>query len=377
MKKKGIRIFVITIISLSIIVLISNIIMSLIKQNKTGKVIIWAKNENYKYIQDVAEAYMENINGVKITVNKYDDEDYNDLENISKSNNCPDIICLDSEELNDLINKDIELKNVDSLISKNSSYFSERMIQEVTSEGDNKAIPFTTNPIVMYLRQDMLREYGYNCDDIKTWNDFINMGKDIYNKSQGKIKILNCVGEDYNSLISLLVMQAMEENDNEFVIKEYVDNMLNQLEENNILNKDENGQYFAKISSVDGCYEIKQIEDECTWTANNPPSYIIGGNRFYLEEGTYLSIISHDNSDNETVNDFVSYLINNKKIIKKHAFNKTFYSSFNAYISIKTESDVNNFKDKSPYLVMSNIAIKAPSVSDFNLYMRIKNEYIS
>ena len=377
MKKKGIRIFVITIISLAIIVLISNIIMSLIKQNKTGKIIVWAKNENYKYIQDVAEAYMENIKGVKITVNKYDDEDYNDLENVSKLNNCPDIVCLDSEELNDLINKDIELKNVDSLISKNSSYFSERMIQEVTSEEDNKAIPFTTNPIVMYLRQDMLKEYGYDCDDIKTWNDFINMGKDIYNKSAGKIKILNCVGEDYNSLISLLVMQAMEENDNEFVIKEYVDNMLNQLEENNILNKDENSQYFAKISSVDGCYEIKQIENQCIWTANNPPSYIIGGNRFYLKEGTYLSIISHDNSDNETVNDFVSYLINNKKIIKKHAFNKTFYSSFNAYISSNTESNVNNFKDKSPYLVMSNIAIKAPSVSDFNLYIRIKNEYIS
>lgn len=376
MKKKVIRIFVGTVIALAIIVFISNIIMSLTKQNKTGKVVIWAKNEEYKYIQDVAEAYMENIKGVRITVNKYDD-DYNDLENISKLDNSPDIICLDTEELNSLINKDVKLKDVDSLLSKNSSYFSKRMIQEVSSEGEKKAIPFTTSPLVMYLRQDMLKQYGYNYDDIKTWNDFINMGKDIYEKSEGKVKILNCVGDNYNSLISLLVMQGMEENSNEFIIKEYVDNMLNKLEENNILNKDKDGQYFVQISSIDGCYEIKNIKDECTWTANNPPSYIIGGNRFYLQEGTYLSIISHDNSDNDTVDDFVSYLINNKKIAKEHAFNKTFYSSFNAYISSKTEEEVNNFIDKSPYLVMSNIAIKAPSINDFNLYMKIKNEYIN
>ena len=71
-----------------------------------------------------------------------------------------------------------------------------------------------------YLREDMLAQYGYTYEDINTWDDLKRVGKDILEKTSGEVRILNGVGQDYEDIISLLVMQAMEGSNDKGKIEE-------------------------------------------------------------------------------------------------------------------------------------------------------------
>lgn len=65
----------------------------------------------------------------------------------------------------------------------------------------------------------MLEEYGYNRDEMNTWDDVIRIGKDIFEKSNGNVRIINATGDDYEDLVSLLIMQYMGKENNEELVK--------------------------------------------------------------------------------------------------------------------------------------------------------------
>ncbi len=48
------------------------------------------------------------------------------------------------------------------------------------------AVPYTVEPVALYYRKDLLEKYNINSEDIKTWDDFIKAGEEIYKKAMGK-----------------------------------------------------------------------------------------------------------------------------------------------------------------------------------------------
>ena len=67
-----------------------------------------------------------------------------------------------------------EQQNILNTYSKN---FSTYRLQQTEYDDISVGIPFTSRPLALYIREDMLEEYGYNRDEMNTWDDVIRIGK--------------------------------------------------------------------------------------------------------------------------------------------------------------------------------------------------------
>lgn len=339
-----------------------------------GKITIATNENTYEYLQRASEKFMAknpkaNINIV--TVNEFNFASLRD-ENIS-------VLNINSSDLEEVMNSDeyaSEISKDNSITDTYSNNFANSRLEEVKFQGQVVAIPLTTRPLVMYLREDMLNQYGYKYDDMNTWDDFIKIGKDIYQKSNGKVKILNVTGQDYKDLVAVLTMQIMELQKNldkatPEVISNLVKEKIDLLRSNNILNESDGGEFLARVASINGMRELAALEEKCSWVPYNMPSMIVGGNKFYIGEGENLLIINKKEENSELIRRFIGYLTSNSNFAIKDVISGKFYLSFlNIYKDVTIEENINNFNEKSPLVIMSNIAEKAPKIKDYDLYRK-------
>lgn len=383
MKKGKRKIKCIVCFLISLIVFMGILLLINVNQDDKGakgSITIWADESSYDYLNSVAQDFMIENYKAKINVIKISNNEY--LDKVSESvdsGDLPNVVNLNRGELQELLDKDgekISIKENDDFIKRYSSNFTNRMIQEATIDDKIVAIPFTTNPIVLYLREDILSHYGYNYEDINNWEELIKMGKDIYSKSEGKIRILNATGEDYQYLVSLLIMQEMEGTNDEKLIIKNVKDRLTLLKNENILNFDKDGSYLARIASIEAMEELKGVQQKCSWTANNPPSKGNGSNRFYTVASNNLVIINKDsNNENLLVEKYIAAITTNtKRIYNPTNNNNIFLSYLSVYKNKDIESQANNFIDRSPLVVMANIMQKAPELTDYQTFIKANKE---
>lgn len=348
-----------------------------------GKITVWADEGSYDYLNTIAQEFMISNSKCQINVLEINKDEYiNKVKDAITSGNLPNVLKLDNESINQIIEESegrISLRDNKDFIDSYSNNFTQRMIQEVTIDNNVIGIPFTNSPIVLYLREDLLAEYGYTYENINTWDELINMGKDVYSKSEGEIKILNGTGRDYEYIVSLLIMQAMEETTDEKMIRDKVKENIERLKNENILNVDSNGSFLARISSIEGMQEIRKINVECEWTANNAPSKSFGSNRFYTVEGQNLLILNKDsNNENVLVEKYIGAVTNSTKSVQNYINDDNLFLSYlSAYKSKEIEIEVTHFINKSPLVIMSNIMQKAPSLKDYSIYLSVKDEFLN
>lgn len=372
------------IIAIIAIAVMSIVIVSIVNFNKEdtlkGTINIWANENSYDYLKETSEKFLEINDKVIVNVVKVNDEDYKkNLESAINSDDLPDIVQLNSQYLKEFEEKhkdSISIQQNTSIIDNYSNNFSKGRIGEITKDNKITGIPFTSRPLVLYIREDMLKTFGYTNENITTWDELIKMGQDVFGKSGGRVKILNAVGQDYEDLVSLLIMQAMEETKVQDEIKAIIDKNINDLISNNILNKDEKGEFLARISSINGMGQLKNIKVPCEWTANNAPAKASGSNRFYVSEGENLVVIKDDKKTNLIKNKFIEFIsTNGKKDINSIKEGKFFLSFLSIYTNKEIEENINNFKGKSPLVIMANIAEKAPTIEDYDMYFKLCDEY--
>lgn len=304
-----------------------------------GNITLWANSINYDYLLRSSKSFMDTNPKAKIAVVNIESYEYEEkiLEGLN-SGILPNIIQADTDELLEIDEKysdKVDINDEKSIVETYSNNFTNGRIAEATKNNKLLGIPFTSNPIVLYLRQDMMAEFGYKHEDINTWDELIKMGSDIYERSNGKIHVLNAVGKDYNYIISLLVMQAMEGASNEEEIQQEVIERINLLKEKNILNLKAGGSFLARISSIDGMRELKSLEVPCVWTANNAPAKKRGSNRFYIDEGNNLVVINNSDKNSELITRFIGFLATNTDEAVQYISEGEFFLSFYQHIKIK------------------------------------------
>lgn len=341
-----------------------------------GSLVIWVEDNMYDYMDKSAKDFMESNGKTDIKIVKVN---HDQIQSVLLSNDVPDIVQLGSREVRELATtlSFIRENNDENLINSFSKNYMKSRINEVKDEDKLLGIPMTSRPLVLYLREDMLKEYGYTYGQINTWDDLIEVGKDVHLKSGGKVSILNAVDKDYEDLISLITMQAMEEDlKEEEEIKNYVDNAILKLKENGILNTNKNGKFLARISSNNGMYELSNIKEECKWIACNVPSVYNGSNKFYISEGDNFVILKNYDKNYKLIKKFFDYISNNNKVRQEYILSGISFSSFiSSYNNKAVEAGINNFIGVSPVIVMNNIYTKAPAINDYDLYFKITDEY--
>lgn len=342
-----------------------------------GEITIATNESTYEYLQRASEKFMAKNSKANINIvimNEFTPDLLGD-ENIS-------VLNINSRDLQSIMDNEEYMSQIfknSSITDTYSNNFTSSRLEEVKFHEEVVAIPLTTRPLVMYLREDMLNQYGYKYDDMNTWDDFIRIGKDIYEKSNGKVKILNVTGQDYKDLVAVLTMQVMELQKNlDKVTPEAISALVNEkielLRSNNILNEVDGGEFLAKVASINGMRELSALEEECSWVPCNMPSMVVGGNKFYVGEGENLIITNKKEENSELIRRFIGYLTSNSNFAIKDIISGKFYLSFlNIYKDVAIEENINNFNEKSPLVIMSNIAEKAPKIKDYDLYRKAMN----
>lgn len=371
-----------TIIIAIITVIVSILIINFFTKDREGVIsgtitVVTDKYTN-EYISELAENYMNGHSRTKINIELIDN--IKDLDNKfkeGKKDNLPNIAILNSYELDYLKNKyKLNFENEEDLLNIYKRNFTKSSLQQITIDGKEMGIPLTTNPLVLYLREDILKQYGYKSSDINTWDGFIEVSKNIYKKSNGKYKGLSTIDDDYENLIKVLIMQNIDYfNNKEEVIKSVKKDYKN-LEDNKILAR-EGDDFFAIISSINTMKTLKGLRRKCEWTVNDIPAYKIGSNRFYVADGYSSFVINNDKKNRELINSFSEYMITNTDIALEYALNGDLFPTYiYAYNNKEIEKSMNNFIGKSPLVVMSNISKKAPKIKNYNLYKEVKKELL-
>lgn len=376
---KKVRYFIIIIFIVLSIFLLNNIRSSNKEENIKGNIVIWANEDTYDYLCEYANLFMESYDKTKIEISLIYSSNYKDkiLSSIN-DNSTPDIIQLSTNESRRLIKENDLRKYISEekgIVDNYSSNFSVARIKEANDKEGLVGVPLTSRPLALYLREDMLAQYGYTYEDINTWDDLKRVGKDILEKTSGEVRILNGVGQDYEDIISLLVMQAMEGSNDKGKIEELVKTKLSEI--SNIMNTKVDGKFLARISSINSMRELTALDVPCEWTVNNAPAKLNGSNKFYVAEGYNLLVLNESEESSALIKRFLEFLATNTEESIKYVKEGKFFSSYlSTYKNKSIEESIKNFSGKSPLVVMSNIYEKAPEINDYELYLEVKNKIL-
>lgn len=361
-----------------VIVIISiNIYQPNKEQKIRGHIEILVNESSYDYLVECANNFMKLNDKAYVLISKIDD--YTKIDEAIKDSNKKTSAILgqinrfDFERLqyHDLKYYEEETQ----LLNTYSKNFANYRNSQVKSGDKAIGIPLNSRPLALYVREDLLSQYGYEGEAMNTWKDVIDIGKDIYERSGKKIKIINAVDKDYEDLLDLLTMELLSTDKSNEEIKQEVENMMKELEDNNILNLSDGGEFLARISSINAMREIMSIEQSCEWRALNVPSLEPGTNKFFSGEGDNIIVINQNPDDSRLIEKFITYVITNNKDTIKYVKEGKFFSSYlYTYKNKEIEEPVKNFVGKSPLVVLSNIEEKTLALSDYDKYIKIKKE---
>ncbi len=365
----------------SILLVIGIISINLYQPNKEqqvkGSIELLVNESSYDYLVECANNFMKLNDKTLISIKKLDS--YNQIKNAMKDDNkikIPDIAQIDRFNFEKLKLDDYKYYNKDNkLLNNYANNFSKYRVTQVKYGDNSIGIPLTSRPLAFYVREDMLKKYGYERDSMNTWDDVIKIGKDIYIKSNGKVSIINATGQDYEDLLDLLTMESFSNDKSVEQIKSEVEAMIKNLKDNNILNLQNEGEFLARISSFNAMKEIMKIEENCEWSIGDVPSIKPGANKFFASEGDNLLILNQNTDNEKLIEKFMTYLITNNKETVKYVKQGKFFSSYlYTYSSKEIEDGVKNFVGKSPLVVLSNIEEKTPEINDYDKYIKVKQE---
>ena len=367
----------------SVLLLMGIVSINLFQPNKEqqvrGNIELLVNENSYEYLVECANNFMKENDRTSISVKKL--ENYNQILNNnsegSTKSKISSIVQIDRFSFDKLKLDNYEYYNKDDkLLSEYAKNFSKYRVAQVKYGDNSIGIPLTSRPLAFYVREDLLKSYGYERDSLNTWDDIIRVGKDIHEKSNGKIFIINATDQDYEDLMDLLTMETLSDGDKSIdVVKSEVQAMMKKLEDNNILNLQSGGEFLARISSINAMKEIAALDVPCTWSVNNVPSLKPGANKFFSSEGDNLLILNQNSENDKLIEKFITYVITNNKEAVKYVKEGKFFSSYlYTYNTKDIEEPVKNFTGKSPLVVLSNIEEKTPIISNYDEYIKIKQE---
>ena len=345
-------------------------------QQVKGNIELLVNESSYNYLVECANDFMKLNDKTVINIKKL--ENYNQIINTSENNKIKttNIAQIDRFNFEQLKLDDYEYYNKDDkLLNNYAKNFSEYRVNQVKYGDNSIGIPLTSRPLAFYIREDMLKPYGFKRENMNTWEDVIKIGKDIYTKSNGTVSIINATGQDYEDLVDLLTMETFNSDKSVDEMKLEVQAMIKKLNDNNILNLTNGGEFLARISSLNAMSEIMKIETTCEWSVGNVPSLKPGGNKFFATEGDNLLVLNQNTDNEKLIEKFITYVItNNKQTVKYVKEGKLFSSYLYTYSTKEIEDVVKNFVGQSPLVVLSNVEEKTPPINSYDKYIKVKQE---
>lgn len=154
------------------------------------QIIIWAWDEtfNVKAARMAAEEYKKINEGVEVIIEtKEREEILTDTKMILSSKvyeNLPDVIMIEDYDVQDVL-ESYESEFVELTELTDYSKYVDFKSRLCSKDGHAYGIPFDCGTAALFYRIDILEQAGYSEEDMKnlTWSRYIEIGKDVYEKT--------------------------------------------------------------------------------------------------------------------------------------------------------------------------------------------------
>lgn len=329
-----------------------------------GEIVVWSSEVYYDYFIDIANEFEESNRKVDVKVISVKEEEYLDKIRNTNEKDLPNVVQLNFLEIDKIKDKIDFLQENQNIIETYKKNFKDSRLQEVEINDEYYGIPFTSNPIILYVREDVLSKYGYEVHELNTWNDLIRIGNEIKIKTSGEVNLFS--HKDQNNIELVLISQLVDNNINskESILKE-----INKIYNEIFVTEDNN--YLYRIASLDFLNNIINDKSIGMWECKTIPSYKVGENKFFDIGGKSL-VALNVNKNREAIKEFISFSATNKDLLSKELLDIKFFPSSLYALNVKEkELGKENIKGNNPFLILVNVAERAPSIKNYDKFKEV------
>lgn len=324
-----------------------------------GNIEIITNAENYAYLKESAEKFMSTNKKSKINVTKYNkDEIIGYLNKVPNIENETILIMLDSKTLRGINDDSLDhISYQDNIIDSYSKNFNLWRLNELKKGEHYLGIPIQSNPQFLIIREDILNQYGYKSEDIRSWNELIDLYKDIDSKSNSEISLFSYDLTTIDEIEKIIIYQG---------------GTINQAEEITNIIKDDNlmgkGTPLCYIANKNNYKNIINNNLKKSLKLTMIPAIVVGGNRAVSFDGDNIVALKSEYERQEVANRFLRFLIDNQNLISIDVLNNEgFFPSSRAFynntVIDKEFEEINNQKVLS---IMTNIVNRVPDTTDYD-----------
>ncbi|WP_051624231.1 ABC transporter substrate-binding protein [Clostridium akagii] len=330
-----------------------------------GKVTIWAANRDVALLNEEAQLFKKknpqvDINIVTSDINAAED---NLSKNLKDKSKLPDMITLEDNDIPSIVDKFKDnLLDADSTSGFKSSGYDKYQIHNSTYSGKIYAFPWYVDPVFMLYREDLLEGINVKSEDIKYWNQYINIGAgpvkaagkgmlslDYFNNSVLYDIGLNQLGINYfDSSNNLDLENSIKPA--QLLFDSYSNKIL--YDDSKIggkLDAFANGDTLSLVCDLATLYNIQNKYPGLTGKLNveKLPAFEPGGNRDAVEFGENIMALKNA-SQNKAAMEFIKYVTTDDESSSLE-FEKYGYITANisAYSNIKLYKTSSFYKNKS------------------------------
>lgn len=188
-----------------------------------GSLTIWnVSGSDEDILGNAIVRFKEKHAGVNISVINIDIEDFSmrlktSLNNNNNNNITPDLVIVPDEAHVYLRKYSEVFMDLNNEITALKDKFIKNKLNQIAFEGKVLSLPWYITPVCMLYRIDVFDKYGVKAEDVKTWEDYVEVGDKIIKQSSGKYKFLpvNENGDDefYRQLLNQLGIWYYDKDD--------------------------------------------------------------------------------------------------------------------------------------------------------------------
>lgn len=296
----------------------------------SGKINIWVPKDEEAVLTYAATAFKQKNPQVQIniTVLNSDEVDKNLSSAIEKNEKLPDIITSEDVNLPIIIKKyQKKLLDVSSISGFKKSAFNTSQINNATLNNKLYAMPWYTDPLFIVYREDLFNALNIKSEDIKTWQQFNDIGKDKFIPNGKYMLPLNSFKNSllYSAGLKQLAVNYLNKDgkvdllynfNNKPAITFYnlYQNKLfyDESKDNGEINSFINGNIVSLLCDINTLNGIESKYPNLKGKLNieKLPSFEEGGNRDTISSGTNIVALKAV-ANNEAAMEFIKYLTMN------------------------------------------------------------------
>ncbi len=304
-------------------------------KNYSGTVNIWSIAAAGDAVKTASDSYKNKYPGIVINIKTTDKAGFSAefAKVYASGGNMPDVLLLDDSMIPFYQAKYPDaFANITDIFNSIKNDVIDLKTGLETSKNIKHAVPWNNTPAAMYYRTDIYEKYGVNINEIITWDDFINAGKTILDKSGSKIKTIPLEMKNLNSTYGILLSQLGASSfDNvgrpDINSKESI-KVLNLMKKISVMQINANADFTGvakmiknnSIASIPYSVSLMNYlqanisEQSGKWTVKKLPSFEAGGRNSGNTGGTSF-LISDKSVNKDKAKEFVRYAVSDSKLL--------------------------------------------------------------